>query len=71
MFFISGFHIHIARKTCNLGFKKSLYIIMNPIFVNLFYFSCYLTSSSNITSVYSMEHIPEVKKTITACLLGN
>ena len=38
MFFISGFHIHIAQKTCTLGFKKSLYIIMNPIFVNLFYF---------------------------------
>ena len=38
MFLISGFHIHIARKMCNLGFKKSLYIILNPIFVNLFYF---------------------------------
>ena len=64
MFLISSFHIHIARKTCNLGFKKSLYIIMNPIFVNLFYVlvSCYITSSCNITSVYFMEHIPGVKK---------
>ena len=38
VFLISGFPIHIARKTCNLGFKKSSYIIMNPIFVTLFYF---------------------------------
>ena len=36
--FISGFHIHLARKTCNLEFKNSLYIIMNSIFGNLFYF---------------------------------
>ena len=54
---------------CTLGLKGSLYIIMSPIFVIVFYlFSCYITSSSNITSVYSMEHIPGVKKT---CLLGN
>ena len=56
-----GFHIHIARKTCTLRFKGSLYIVISPIFV-IFLFSLHLTSSSNKTSVYSMEHIPEVKK---------
>ena len=61
MFFISGFHIHIARKMSTLGFKWSLYIMMNPIFF-FFLIFCYITSSSNIASVYSMEHIPGVKK---------
>ena len=54
MFFMYGFRIHIARKT-------SLYIVMNHIFV-IFLFSLHVTSSSNITSVYSVEHIPGVKK---------
>ena len=57
-----GFPIHIARKTCTLRFKGSLYIVMNPIFVILLLFSLHVTSSSNITSVYSVEHIPAVKK---------
>ena len=35
--------------------------MMKPIFV-IFLFSLHVTSSSNITSVYSMEHIPAVKK---------
>ena len=61
MFFMYGFHIHIARKTCTLRFKGSLYIVMNPIFF-IFLFSLHITSSSNITSVYSVEHIPGVKK---------
>ena len=61
MFFMYGFLIHIARKTCTLTFKGSLYIIMNAIFV-IFLFSLHVTTSSNITSVYSMEHIPGVKK---------
>ena len=69
MFFMHGFHIHIARKTCTLRFKGSLYIIMNPIFVCVF--SLDVTSSSNITSVYSVEHILGVKKTIPTCLLEN
>ena len=43
-----GFHIHIARKT---RFKGPLYIVMN----------LHVTSSSNITSVYPVEHIPGVK----------
>ena len=38
MFFMYGFHIHIARKMCTLRFKESLYIVMNPIFV-IFLFS--------------------------------
>ena len=62
MFFMYGFHIHIARKTCTLRFKGSLYIVMNPIFVIFFIFSLHVKSSSNITSVYSVEHIPGVKK---------
>ena len=70
MFFMYGFHIHIARKTCTFRFKGSLYIVMNPIFV-IFLFSLHVTSSSNITCVYSVKHIPVVKKTITTCLLGN
>ena len=61
MFFMDGFHIHIARKTCTLRFKGSLYIVLSPIFV-IFLFSLHVTSSSNITSVYSVEHIPGVKK---------
>ena len=60
MFFMYGFHIQIARKTCTLRYKGSLYIVMNLIFVN-FYFSLHVTSSSNITSDYSVEHIPGVK----------
>ena len=56
-----GFYIHIARKTCTLRFKGSLYIVMNPIFV-IVLFLLHVTSSSNITSVYSVEHIPGVKK---------
>ena len=51
-----GIHIHIARKTCTLRFKGSLYIIINPIFF------FHVTSSSNITSVYSVELIPGHKK---------
>ena len=62
MFFMYGFHIHTARKTCTLRFKGSVYIVMNPIFVIFFIFSLHVTSSSNITSVYSVEHIPGVKK---------
>ena len=62
MFFMYGFHIHIARKTCTLRFKGSLYIVMNPIFVIFFIFSLHVTSFNNITSVYSVEHIPRVKK---------
>ena len=62
MFFMYGFHIHIARKTCTLRFKGSLYIVMSPIFVIFFIFSLHVTSSSNITSVYSVAHIPGVKK---------
>ena len=65
-----GFYIHTARKTCTLRFKGSLYIIMNPIFV-IFSFSLHVTSSSKITSVYPVEHIPGFKKTITTCLLGD
>ena len=61
MFFMYGFHIHIARKKCTLRFKGSLYIVMNPIFV-IFLFSLHITSSSNITSVNSVEHIPGVKE---------
>ena len=61
MFFMYGFHIHKARKTCTLRFKGSLYIVISPIFV-IFLFSLHVTSSSNITSVYSVEHIPGVKK---------
>ena len=49
-----GFHIHMARRTCTLRFKGSLYIVMNPIFV-IFLFSLHVTSSSNITSVYSVD----------------
>ena len=70
MFFMYGFHIHIARKTFTLRYKGSLYIVMNPIFV-IFLFSLHVTSSNNITSVYSVVHIPGVKTTITTCLLGN
>ena len=66
-----GFHIHIAREKCTLRFKGSLYIIMNPIFVIFISFPCHVASSSNTTSVYSVEHLPGVKKTITTCLLGN
>ena len=61
MFFMYGFHIHIARTTCTLKFKGSLYILMNPIFV-IFLCSLLVTSSSNITSFYSVKHIPGVKK---------
>ena len=61
MFFMYGFHIHIARKTCTLIFKGSLYIVMNFIFV-IFLFLLHVTSRSNITSVYSVEHIPGVEK---------
>ena len=61
MFFMYGFHIHIARKTCTLRFKGSLYIVMSRIFV-IFLCSLHVTSSSNITSVYSVEHIPGAKK---------
>ena len=60
IFFMYGFHIHIARKMCTLRFKG--HIVMNPIFVIFFLFSLHVTSSSNITSVYSAEHIPGVKK---------
>ena len=66
MFLISGSHIHIARKTCNLGFKKVIIYYNKPLICYSILFSCYITSSSNITSVYSMEHIPVGKKTITA-----
>ena len=66
MFFMYGFHIHIARKTCTLRFKGSLYIIMNPIFV-IFLFSLHVTSSSNITSVYSVE--PEMHNHVL-CISG-
>ena len=62
MFFMHGFHIHIARKTCTLRFKWSLYIVMTPIYVIFFLFSLHVTSSSNITSFYAVEHIPGVKK---------
>ena len=62
MFFMYGFQIHIARKMCTLRFKGSLYIVMNPIFVGIFLILLHVTSSSNITSVYSVEHIPGVKK---------
>ena len=61
MFFMYGFHIHLAPKTCTMRFKGSLSIVMNPIFV-IFLFSLHVTSPSNITSVYSVEHIPGVKK---------
>ena len=64
MFFMYCFHIHIARKMGTLRFKGSLYIVINPIFVFVL-FSLHVTSStcfSNITSVYSVEHIPGVKK---------
>ena len=61
MFFMHVFYIHIARKTCTLRFKGSLYIVMNPIFV-IFLFSLHVTSSRNITSVYSVKHIPGVEK---------
>ena len=62
MFFMYGFDIHIARKPCTLRCNGSLYIVMNPIFVIFILFLLHVTSSSNITSVYSMEHIPGVKK---------
>ena len=61
MFFMYGFHIHIARKTCTLRFKGSLYIVMSSIFV-IFLILLHVTSRSNITSVYSVEHIPGVEK---------
>ena len=61
MFFMYGFHIHIARKTFTLRFKRLLYIVINPIFA-IFLLSLHVTSSNNITSVYSVEHIPGVKK---------
>ena len=38
---------------------------MSPYLLLFFLFSCYITSSSNITNVYSMEHIPEVKNMST------
>ena len=55
---MNGFVRHIARKTCTLQFKGSLYIVMNPTFVLFFIF----TSRNILTSVYSLEHIPGVKK---------
>ena len=61
MFFMYCFYMHIARKTCTLRFKGSSYIVMNPIFVKKI-FSLHVTASSSITSVYSLEHIPGVKK---------
>ena len=42
-----------------------------PHICYFFMFSLHVTSSSNITSVYSVENIPEVKKTIITYLLGN
>ena len=71
MFLISGSHIHISRTTCNSGFKKVIIYYNETHICYSILFSCYITSSSNITSVYSMEHILGVEKTITACLLGN
>ena len=41
-----------STEACILRFKGSLYIL----------FSLHVTSSSNITSVYSMEHIPGVNQ---------
>ena len=35
---------------------------MNLIFFIFLYFSLHVTFSSNMTSVYSMEHIPGIKK---------
>ena len=58
MFLISGFHIHIARKTYNLGIKKVSMYYNEPHICYSILFSCYITSSSSITSVYFMEHIP-------------
>ena len=55
-----GFHIHIARKMCTLRFKRSY--CNEPHICYFFLFSLHVTSSSNITSVHSAEHIPGVKK---------
>ena len=51
--FTSGFHVQVARKMCNLGFKRIITYI-RPYCIP-FLFSFHITISGNIGSAYSLK----------------